>query len=61
MNMSHLFLAVSIKKQSFHQMLKRREMHLGQAEQVLILVNMIRKDHPCMRVPEIYVKLKPQA
>ena len=36
-------------------------MHLGQAEQVLILVNMIRKDHPCMRVPEIYVKLKPQA
>ncbi len=36
-------------------------MHLGQAEQVLMLVNRIRKDHPYMRVPEIYVKLKPQA
>lgn len=58
--MSHLFLAVSVKKQSFHQMLKRRETHLGQAEQVLMLVNRIREDHPCMGVREIYVKLKPQ-
>jgi transposase InsO family protein len=58
--MSHLFLAVSVKKQSFHQMLKRRETHLGQAEQVLMLVNRIRGDHPCMGVREIYVKLKPQ-
>jgi transposase InsO family protein len=41
-------------------MLKRRETHLGQAEQVLMLVNRIREDHPCMGVREIYVKLKPQ-
>lgn len=36
-------------------------MLLGQAEQVLILVNSVRRDHPCMRVREIYVKQKPQA
>lgn len=35
-------------------------MHLGQAEQVLMLVNRIREDHPCMGVREIYVRLKRQ-
>ncbi|HAQ19074.1 MAG TPA: IS3 family transposase [Prolixibacteraceae bacterium] len=58
--MSHLYLAVSVKKQSFHQMLKRRKTRLGQAEQVLMLVNRIREDHPCMGVREIYFKLNPQ-
>lgn len=58
--MSHLYLAVSVKKQSFHQMLKRRETRQGQAGQVLMLVNSIRQDHPCMGVREIYFKLNPQ-
>lgn len=58
--MNHLYLAVSVRKQSFHQMLKRIETQLGQAEQVLMLVNAIRRDHPCMGVREIYFKLNPQ-
>lgn len=58
--MSHLYLAALVKKQSFHQMLKRRETQLDQAEQVLVLVNRIRQDHPCMGVREIYLKLSPQ-
>lgn len=58
--MSHLYEAVKIKKQSFHQMLKRRETGLDESEQVLFLVNSIRKDHPSMAVREIYFKLNPQ-
>lgn len=58
--MSHLYEAVMVRKQSFHQMLKRRETGHGEAEQVLPQVNRIRKDHPRMAVREIYFKLKPQ-
>lgn len=58
--MSRLYLAVSVKKQSFHQMLKRRGADLGQSEQALMLVNRVREDHPCMGVREIYFKLNPQ-
>jgi transposase InsO family protein len=42
-------------------MRKRREEHLDEAEQVLMLVNRIRKDHPCMSVRDIYFKLNPQS
>jgi putative transposase len=42
-------------------MRKRREAHLDEAEQVLMLVNRIRKDHPCMSVRDIYFKLIPQS
>jgi putative transposase len=59
--MNQLYNSLSIKKQSFHQMLKRREMHLDEAEQVLLLVNKVRNDHPCMSVREIYFKLNPQS
>jgi len=55
--MNQLYETVLIKKQSFHQMLKRRETSQGEAGQVLFLVNRIRKDHPCMGVREIYFKL----
>lgn len=58
--MNQLYDTVSVKKQSFHQMLKRRETTQGEAGQVLFLVNRIRKDHPCMGVREIYFKLNPQ-
>jgi transposase InsO family protein len=58
--MNQLYEVVSVKKQSFHQMLKRREIQLGEAEQILLLVKRIRKDHPCMGVREIYFKLNPQ-
>lgn len=58
--MTQLYETVSVKKQSFHQMLRRMETNQGEAEQVLFLVNRIRKDHPCMGVREIYFKLNPQ-
>lgn len=58
--MNQLYDAVWVKKQSFHQMLKRREKQLDEAEQLLLLVNRIRKDHPCMAAREIYFKLNPQ-
>lgn len=59
--MNQLYQTLSIKKQSFHQMVKRREAQLDEAEQVLMLVNKVRKDHPCMSVREIYFKLNPQS
>lgn len=59
--MNQLYRSLSINKQSFHQMLKRREAHLDEAEQILMLVNKIRKDHPCMSVRQIYFKLNPQS
>ena len=59
--MNHLYKAVTITKQSFHQMLRRREKLLDQREQILVLVDKIRKDHPCMSVREIYFKLNPQS
>jgi hypothetical protein len=49
-----------MKKQSFFQMLNRRERQLDEAEQVLMLVNEIRRDHPSMSVREIYFKLNVQ-
>jgi len=58
--MNQLYDVVSVKKQSFHQMIKRRETQLGQVEQVVMLVSRIREDHPCMGVREIYFKLRPQ-
>ena len=58
--MNQLYDTALVKKQSFHQMLKRTETNQGEAEQVLFLVNRIRKDHPCMGVREIYFKLNPQ-
>lgn len=57
--MNQLYRILSIRKQAFHQMMKRRNRDLATAEQVLFLVNKIRKDHPHMSVREIYFKLKP--
>ena len=59
--MNQLYSLLSIKQQSFHQMRKRGEVHLDEAEQLLMLVNRIRKDHPCMSVRDIYFKLNPQS
>ena len=58
--MNQVYDAVSVKKQSFHQMLKRREKQMGEAGQILFLVNRVRKDHPRMGAREIYFKLNPQ-
>ncbi len=58
--MNQLFDTLCIKKQSFHQMLQRKEKHLSQMEQTLFLANKIRIDHPCMSVRTIYFKIQPQ-
>ena len=58
--MSSLFQVLNMRKQSFFQMLKRRERQLDEGEQVLKLVNEIRRDHPSMSVREIYFKLGAQ-
>lgn len=58
--MNQLYHILGIKKQSFHQMLQRKEKHIGQMEQALFLVNKIRADHPRMSVRSIYFKIQPQ-
>lgn len=57
--MNQLYQVISITKQSFHQMLKRREIYLDASEQVLWLVNRVRANHPCMSARDIYFKLNP--
>lgn len=59
--MNQLYNVALVTKQSFHQMLKRREVRMGESEQILMLVDKVRRDHPCMSVREIYFKLKPQS
>lgn len=58
--MNQLYHILGIKKQSFHQMLQRKEKHIGQMEQTLFLVNKIRLDHPRMSVRTIYFKIQPE-
>jgi transposase InsO family protein len=58
--MNQLYHILGVKKQSFHQMLQRKEKHIGQMEQTLFLVNKIRIDHPRMSVRSIYFKIKPE-
>lgn len=59
--MSVLYDAISIKKQSFFQMKDRLEKQLDEAEQIILLVNKIRFDHPRMSAREIYFKINPQS
>jgi putative transposase len=46
-------------KQSFHQMLKRRRYKFEEQEQLIPLINEIRRDHPRMAARDIYLKLQP--
>lgn len=57
--MSSLFEVVGISKQSFHQMLRRRRYKYEEQEQLIPLINEIRRDHPRMAARDIYLKLKP--
>ena len=57
--MSNLFKVIGISKQSFHQMLSRRRYKLEEQEQLIPLINEIRRDHPRMSARDIYVKLQP--
>ena len=55
--MSDIYNAIGIKKQSFHQMLERRNSVQEEKGQILYLVDQIRNDHPRMSVRDIYQKL----
>jgi len=57
--LSVLFGVLGISKQSFHQMLKRRRYKYEEQEQLIPLINAIRRDHPRMSARDIYVKLQP--
>jgi transposase InsO family protein len=59
--MSQIYQSIGIKKQSFHQMLGRRNYAQEETGQLLYLVDQIRKDHPRMAVREIYRKLMPSS
>ena len=57
--MSSLFGVLGISKQSFHQMLSRRKYKFEEQEQLIPLINEIRRDHPRMSARDIYIKLHP--
>ncbi len=57
--MNSLFKVVGISKQSFHQMLSRRRYKFEEQEQLIPLINEIRRDHPRMSARDIYIKLQP--
>jgi transposase InsO family protein len=48
-----------MSKQSFYQMLTRRKHKYEEQEQLIPLIEEIRKDHPRMSARDIYFKLKP--
>jgi len=54
-----LYKVLGISKQSFYQMLKRRKYKLEEQEQLIPLINEIRRDHPRMSARDIYLKLQP--
>jgi putative transposase len=58
--MNSLFEVLSISKQSFYQMLKRRKYKHEEQEQLIPLINEIRIDHPRMSARDIYLKLLPR-
>jgi transposase InsO family protein len=57
--LSRLFEVLDISKQSFYQMLKRRRYKYEEQEQLIPLINEIRRDHPRMSARDIYLKLQP--
>lgn len=51
---------MEISKQSFYQMFHRRRYKLEEQEQLIPLINEIRRDHPRMCARDIYLKLRPE-
>jgi transposase InsO family protein len=51
--------AAGISKQAFHQMLKRSHYREEERQQLLPLINEIRRDHPRMSARDMYIKLSP--
>lgn len=58
--MKGIYDVVNISKQSFHQMLRRRHYKYQEREQLIPLINEIRREHPRMSARDIYLKLRPK-
>jgi len=54
-----VFRSLGISKQSFHQKLDRQLLILEETEQLLVLVNEIRLDHPRMSSRQMYRLIRP--
>ncbi len=57
--MKDLLEIVGISKQAFYQMLKRSHYREEERQQILPLINEIRRDHPRMSARDMYIKLCP--
>jgi len=57
--MKSILEAIDMSKQALHQMLKRRHYREEERQQLLPLINEIRKDHPRMSARDMYIKLCP--
>jgi transposase InsO family protein len=57
--MKEILDAVGTSKQAFFQMMKRRHYREEESQQLLPLINEIRKDHPAMGARDMYIRLKP--
>jgi putative transposase len=57
--MKEVLEAVGTSKQAFFQMMKRSHYREEERQQLLPLINEIRKDHPAMGARDMYIKLKP--
>jgi putative transposase len=54
-----IFRSLGMSKQSFHQKLDRQLLVLEETEQLLVLVNQIRLDHPRMSSRQMYRLIRP--
>ena len=57
--MKEILEAVGTSRQAFLQMMKRCHYREEERQQLLPLINEIRKDHPSMGARDMYIKLKP--
>ena len=57
--MKDLLEIAGISKQAFHQMLKRSHYREEERQQLLPLINEIRRDHPRMSARDMHIKLRP--
>jgi putative transposase len=57
--MNVLYKAIGVSKQSFHQRLSRQMNRLQEENQLLVLINQIREDHPSMSSRQMYRLLSP--
>jgi len=58
--MKDLISAFGMSKQNFYQRMDRLDHRSEEEEQLLYLVQQVRKDHPCMSARTMYKKILPQ-